>query len=211
MIRPITILLGVVLSLFASGCGSPKQYFFSGIDLVGWSAFPPDKTALWSVKDGVIFCQGLTNTYLRSEKEYANYHFHCEWRWPDRPGDCAVGLHTAGSDRLRPNSIEVQLKSPDAGDLFLAGSNLSASKMDLILRTDHYPVVRIPKELADSENPTSQWNSLDVFCKGNTIRIFINGFPQNEVVDVSRSRGSICLLSRGMPIEWKNLYLNPLK
>ncbi len=208
---PVTILLGMVLSLWVPGCGSTKQRLFSGKDLIGWTVNPLDKTPLWSVKNGVISCQGLASTCLRSEKEYEKYHFHCEWRWPDRPGDCAVGLHTAGPDSSRPNSFEVQLKSPDAGDLYLAGANLSASKMDLILRTDQYPVIRIPKELGDTENPTGQWNCLDVFCKDNTIRIFINGFPQNQVIDASRNRGSICLICRGSPIEWKNLYLNPLK
>jgi hypothetical protein len=209
--KRIVTLLGISLSLLASGCGSPKRGLFSGKDLIGWSAFGPDTTNLWSVKDGIISCQGPGNTYLRSEKEYGNYHFHCEWRWPGRPGDCAVGLHTTGPDRARPNCIEVQLKSPDSGDLYLAGPNVSASKMDLIIRTDHYPVVRIPKELADSENPLGQWNSLDVFCKDDTLQIFINGFPQNQVTDVSRTYGSICLMSRSTPIEWKNLYLNPLK
>jgi hypothetical protein len=208
---PITILLGMVLSLWVSGCGNPKQVLFSGEDLIGWIVNPPDKTSLWSVKNGVIFCQGLTNTCLRSEKEYGNYHFHCEWRWPDQSGDGAVGLHTTGPYLSRPNSFEVQLKSPDTGDLYLAGANLSASKMDLILHTDQYPAIRIPKELADTENPTGQWNCLDVFCKDNTIRIFINGFPQNQVINASRSRGSICLICRGSPIEWKNLYLNPLR
>jgi hypothetical protein len=211
MKRLITALLTAALILVTDGCDDPNQHLFSGKDLIGWAAFPPDKTFLWSVKNGVIFSQGLTSTYLRCEKEYGNYHFHCEWRWPDRPGDCGIGLHTTGPDKSRPNSIEVQLKSPDAGDLYLAGPNLSASKIGLSIRTDHYPVVRIPKELSDSENPAGQWNSLDVFCKENTIRVFINGFPQNEVTHVSRSRGGICLLSRGTMIEFQNLYLNPLK
>jgi hypothetical protein len=211
MKRLIMTLLAAASTIPAGGCSDSINRLFTGKDLIGWAAFPPDKTSLWSVKNGVIFCQGPTLTYLRSEKEYGNYHFHCEWRWPDRPGDGGIGLHTTGPDSSRPNSIEVQLNSPDAGDLFLVGPDLSASKMDLLLRTDHSPVVRIPKELADTENLPGQWNSLDVFCKENTIRIFINGFPQNEVINVSRSRGSLCLISRGAPIEFQNLYLNPLR
>jgi hypothetical protein len=183
----------------------------SGHDPAGWTAVPLDKSSLWSVKKGIIFCQGLTSTYLRSDKEYSNYHFHCEWRWPDRLGDAAIGLHTAGPDSVRPNSFEIQLQSPDTGDMVLAGPNLAAHKMDLTLDTQQYNVMRIPKELANSENPAGQWNSLDVFCKGSTIRIFINGFPQNELLNISRNRGGICLISRSGPIEWKNLYLNPMK
>jgi hypothetical protein len=209
MTRPI--LLSFAFILIISGCGSQQHNLFSGNDLIGWSAFPYDKTALWSVKNGIIFCQGLTTTYLRSDKEYENYHFHCEWRWPDSPGNCAVGLHTSGLDRFRPNSIEVQLTTPDAGDLYLVGPALSVSKMGLTIHTDEHNIIRIPKELGNSENPTSQWNSLDVFCTHDTIRVFINGFPQNKISNISRGRGSICLQSRGVPIEWKNLYLNPLK
>jgi hypothetical protein len=209
MIRQVTILLTLII--IASGCGSPYHNLFSGKDLIGWTAVPLDKASLWSIKHGIILCQGQISTCLRSDKEFSNYHFHCEWRWPDRCGDAAIGLHTAGPDSVRPNSFEVQLKFPDTGDMVLAESNLSASKFSLTLHTQQFNVMRIPKELADSENPAGQWNSLDVFCKANTIRVFINGFPQNELTDISRSRGSICLISRSEPIEWKNLYLNSLK
>jgi hypothetical protein len=194
-----------------TGCGDSRQILFKGRDLIGWSAFPADKTSIWSAKNGKILCQGKPNGYLRTEKEYGNYHFHCEWRWPDRPGEGGVILHTAGQDRLWPNGIKIQLKSPDTGDLYLTGPNLAVSKLDLTIRTVDDSVVRIPKQLADSENPPGQWNSLDVFCGNNTIRVFVNGFMQNEVVQASRNRGSLCLLSEGTPIEFQNLYLNSLK
>ena len=203
-------LLITTLVIFITGCDS-KQLLFSGKDLTGWAAFPPDTTSQWSVENGIIICQGQAATYLRSEKEYNHYHLHLEWRWLSQPGDSAVGLHTAGPDTTRPNCIEVHLGPSNAGDLYLVGPNLSVSKMELLIHTNTYPTIRIPKELENSENPAGQWNSLDVFCQNNTIRVFINGFPQNQVIQVSRSRGSICLMSRAVPIEFGNLYLNSLK
>src|SRR5207244_10333016 len=59
---------------------------FNGKDLSGWTIFlDPKKKAdpkdVWSVKDGVIVCQGMPFGYILTDKEYDDYVLKVEWRW----------------------------------------------------------------------------------------------------------------------------------
>lgn len=199
-----------VLTMLAIGCGK-KNTLFTGTDLTGWAAFPANTTGIWSVKNSVIRCEGKPIGYLRSEKEYSNYHLHVEWRWPGAATNSGILLHTLGPDRIWPSSIECQLMNNNAGDLILIGQGLSVSKFDIPIRSDEQLSPRIPKQMDSSENSFGEWNSYDIFCKNDTIRLFVNGFLQNEVTNVNRTSGAICLQSEGSIIEFKNLYLSPLK
>ena len=61
---------------------------FNGKDLTGWKVFlDPKKNAapkeIFTVKDGVIHCQGSVNGYIRTEKEHGDYVLKLKWRWGD--------------------------------------------------------------------------------------------------------------------------------
>ncbi|MEN6309600.1 MAG: DUF1080 domain-containing protein [Anaerohalosphaeraceae bacterium] len=201
----------VVMVLAISGCGQ-KQRVFSGKDLTGWAAYPANTTGIWSVKDGIIHCEGKPNGYIRTEQEYSNYHLHLEWRWVQTPTNSGVLLHTTGPDTVWPNSIEAQLMNGNAGDIYLIGEGLSVFKINATAATDKNETVkRVPKLMDSSENAAGEWNTYDIFCKNNSIKLFVNGFLQNEVSKTSKTAGSICLQSEGSPIEFKNIYLEPLK
>src|SRR5690348_7284260 len=59
---------------------------FNGKDFTGWRIFldPRKKDAdpkkIWSVKDGVIVCEGSVFGYLITEKEYGDYALKVQWR-----------------------------------------------------------------------------------------------------------------------------------
>ena len=59
---------------------------FNGQDLAGWGYFLVDDAAamedVWSVRDGVLVCQGSPQGYLCTEDEYEDFHLVVEWRWP---------------------------------------------------------------------------------------------------------------------------------
>jgi hypothetical protein len=42
------------------------------------------------------------------------------------------------------------------------------------------------------------------------VRLTVNGLLQNEGTDANPSSGPICLQSEGSPIEFRNVYLEPL-
>jgi hypothetical protein len=52
---------------------------------------------------------------------------------------------------------------------------------------------------------------MEVTCDGNTIEVYVNGILQNKGTGLNVDRGSICLQSEGKDIEFRNIYLTPLK
>jgi len=69
----------------------------------------------------------------------------------------------------------------------------------------------IGKQYESSENPPGEWNSYDIICKNNTIQLLVNTVEQNEGVNASYSSGAICLQAEGSPIEFRNIYMIPIK
>ena len=122
--------LVVILSTFMGCQGvagptepSKKTILFNGKDLAGWKLFIPDEAIdvnkIWSVRNGVVHCEGKPNGYMRTKNKYENYHLHLEWRWAGEPTNSGVLLHASGQDKVWPRCIECQLKAGSAGDFVL--------------------------------------------------------------------------------------------
>lgn len=62
----------------------------------------------------------------------------------------------------------------------------------------------------DIENPVGEWNRMEVVCRGDTIRIFLNGELVNQCRDVYPSEGFICIQSEGAEILVRRFELWPL-
>jgi hypothetical protein len=193
---------------------------FDGKSLDGWIPFSPrdgqGKDAystdanVWSVRDGVIHCEGKPKGYLRTIKDYANYRLHFEWRWDGKPTNSGVLLHKTGPDLLWPTSIEAQLMHENAGDFYLI--NLSSMTVNgKQVGPVEKPYLRAKKQELSNEKPPGEWNSYDIVCDGDSIQLTINGLLQNKGTGAKPSSGSICLQSEGSPIQFRNIYLKPLK
>jgi hypothetical protein len=216
------VLVVIVMTALVAGllgCGGPvmpkeKIMLWNGKDFTGWKLYlPPDAGVdvkdVWSVKDGVVHCKGKPNGYMRTEKEYADYHLHLEWRWVEKPTNSGVLLHAQGPDKVWPQCIEAQLKAQSAGDFVLiGGSGITVDGQDKQDVTKRF--VSIPKKKPSNEKPAGQWNSYDIHCcKGGCIKIFVNGELQNEGVKATLKSGWICLQSEGSPIEFRSIYIQP--
>jgi len=213
----LCVVSGAVLLLLAGCQGTPgsqqKVMLFNGKDLSGWKMVASDNdiplNQIWSVRNGVIYCTGQRNGYLRTEAEYANYRLHVEWRWPGEPSNSGVLLHAAGPDKVWPRCIECQLKAGSAGDIVLMnGAGITAAGQDWQDASKQFVVIR--KKEAGSENPRGQWNAYDIRCQKDTIRCLVNGVLQNEGTHATQSTGWICLQSEGGAIEFRNIYIEPL-
>ena len=194
-----------------------KIVLFNGEDLGGWVRFipndrpGPDKKwtvdKVWSVRDGIIRCEGKPNGYIRTREEYANYKLHVEWRWAEKPTNSGVLLHRTGIDRVWPTCIEAQLMHQNAGDFWLlshAAITVGGKQMG------SKAFANVKKKNPSSEKPAGQWNTYDIICDGGTVKLTVNGQLQNEGTDASPSSGAICLQSEGSPIEFRSIYLEPL-
>jgi hypothetical protein len=182
---------------------------WNGHDLTGWTTYFKGGAAapadFWNANDGVLHLAGRPTGYLRTEKVFANYHLHAEWRWL---GPAKAGTNNSGifvdqrpPDAVWPYSVQVQVKAGFSGDLIAQGG-LTFSPGDKQLTRK--------KLAAANEQPAGEWNATDVYCRGASIEVFVNGLRQNFVDQLPASSGQIALQMEGYPIEFRNLWLQPL-
>jgi hypothetical protein len=194
------------------GTATNRTELWNGKDFAGWKRVVGkplvDVDTIWQVRDGVIYCTGLTNGYMRTQKKYHNYHLHVEWRWPDKPANSGVFIHVSDPDRVWPSCIECQLQAGNAGDFILMnGAGLTVNGVPRQEASKQF--VMIAKKAPTSEKPPGDWNSYDIYCAGSSVRAVVNGIVQNEGTNAAPPVGYIALQSEGGPIEFRNIYLVP--
>src|SRR4051794_12993898 len=92
---PLLALLGVAAALAPRGSAEEKDKgsgtikLFNGRDLSGWKTYLDpakngDPEKIWTVKDGMIICEGSIFGYLLTEKEYGDYVLRLQWRWGEK-------------------------------------------------------------------------------------------------------------------------------
>ncbi len=224
-------MLVVVFVFFLGGCGSTaffvssevvipidKTVLFNGRDLSGWELVSLDKSVepedIWSVREGVIYCVGRPRGYLRTTEEYSNYYLHVEWRWPVEPTNSGVFVHAGGPREVHPywpQCLECQLHEGDAGD-FVAMGKIKFEQLEergKPFRKGSGGIVEKLKK--SSEEQSGLWNTCELICIDDFALCFINGVFQNAATDLSFTAGNICLQSEGGPIEFRNVYLEPVQ
>lgn len=203
----------------AGGGKSEWVKLFNGKDLSGWTVFlnpkakdaDPKKT--FSVKDGMIHCEGMPFGYLLTDKEYGDYVLKVQWKWGDKLApnqkvrNSGVFVHVNGENKIWPKAVEAQLMENHAGDFWLVG--------DFALKVD--PKRQDPKvarhyfRIKDNvEKPTGEWNQYEITCKGGEIKLVINDQLVNVGENAELTKGKILLQSEGAEIYFKNVELKHL-
>lgn len=187
-----------------------RQVLFNGKDLAGWTVFVGDKAvdpkSVWSVKDGVLRFDTKASGYAKTEKTYADYHLHVEWRWPKDAAansNSGVMLHTHGPDTVWPLCFEAQLKNQNAGQV--VGMGLDIPDAPLLQNRK-----RAPRLVDPSEKPLGEWNTYEIYCRADTIEVHVNGVKQNRVDKLPAREGTIALQMEGFPVEFRNVWLEKL-
>jgi hypothetical protein len=220
-----TLLAAVVLAAaltFAPSRAQDKKgetvELFNGKNLDGWKVFldpkvkdaKPEET--WRVEKGVIHCKGMPRGYILTEKEYSDYVLEVEWRWPEAGGNSGVFVHVIGEDKVWPKAVEAQLASGSAGDFWLVDEfklKIDAARQDPDpKRARHYFRIKTDKMV---EKPIGEWNQYRITCKGDTVKLEVNGLVVNEGSGAEATKGRILLQSEGTPIQFRNVKLTPLK
>jgi hypothetical protein len=220
MLRGKTVLATLVAALALSGPVAAEDNdksttkLFNGKDLSGWKIFvdPKSKAApesVWTVKDDVIVCKGQPYGYLITEKDYGNYVLKVQWRWTPQ-GDnnkrnSGVFVHVSGPDKIWPKGVEAQLYRDHAGDFWLVdGFKLTVDKERQDKKSaNHY----LRMKTSGVEKPIGEWNEYEITCKGNTIKLVVNGVVQNEGAHAESNKGKILLQSEGAEIHFRNIEL----
>lgn len=112
-------------------------------------------------------------------------------------------VHVQGADVIWPSSFEAHLKAGNVGQVVGMGLDIPAA-----------PVLnnrkRAPRLAEPSEKPFGEWNSYEIYCRAATIEVVVNGVRQNQVEELPVMSGAIALQIEGFPIEFRELWLEPL-
>jgi len=182
---------------------------------------------------------------LTTKAEYGDYHlrFEFKWgakRWPPRDQTVrdsgglyhCVGPHGAGSG-FWMRSFEIQVQEGDCGDFHSVDGvlvDVEAERKDpadpkslLVYRRGAPKVVghkqRIVKD-PDNEKPTGEWNTLEVYCLGQTSVHVVNGKVNmvltglRQVVDgreVPLTRGRIQFQSESAEVFYREIAVRPIE
>jgi putative membrane-bound dehydrogenase-like protein len=187
----------------------PPIELWNGRDLTGWVAVP-DPSA-WSVRDvagmPILHDEGQPIGYIRTERPFTSFDLTVEWRFPDleHPGNSGVLLRVQTPDKVWPRSIESQLDSGNAGDIW----NIDAFGMDVDpARTDGRRTVKLQPS---SEKPLGEWNTYHITLRDGDLVLEVNGQVQNRARWCEELPGSIALQSEGAPIEFRRVTLREIE
>ncbi|HEV8111455.1 MAG TPA: PVC-type heme-binding CxxCH protein [Planctomycetota bacterium] len=195
----------------AAGKNLEKRALFDGKDLAGWTFFLEDPNAkmedVWSVKDGVLRCKGRPIGYLRTTEDFTSFVLTVDWRFDPAQGagNSGVLLRMTGADKVWPRSVEAQLNSGDAGDIW----NIDAVPAQVDpARTQGRRTVKLAPS---SEKPLGEWNRYVITLDGGELTLEVNGVKQNEAQWVEEIPGKICLQSEGAAIEFRKVEIVPIE
>jgi hypothetical protein len=183
--------------------GPDFKSLFNGRDYSGWN-IQPDSGA-WSVKDGMIFCNGkhVPPYLIRTEAEYENFEFFGEFKFYK---GCNSGiffhLPIAGAGRESRLGFEAQIMD-DGGQPIHKGSTGSI-----------YDVIP-PK--VNAIRPAGEWNQYHVIFEWPRCRIWLNGvlvqdadFSAHSILKYRLRRGAIGLSNHEAPVHYRNLWVREL-
>ena len=209
------IILG--LSCLLISCGTEDRIeLFNGQDLNNWNIIVDGQDVepgdLFYVKDGILNTPGEPFGYIRTRESYSNYSLHLEWRWVQEPANSGVLLNVQGKEIIFPHCVEAQLMHERAGDIVLMGKGAAITVKDspytVVSEENRY--LAIQKFEASSEKPAGEWNSYDITSLNGDLELVVNGVLQNRGTGMTLTEGNIALQSEGGPVQFRNIYLQPL-
>lgn len=205
------------LALVALSCSTDKKIeLFNGQDLDNWNIVVDSEDGepkdLFYVEDGVMHTLGAPFGYIRTKESYSNYKLHVEWRWTNEPSNSGVLINVQGKEMIFPHCVEAQLMNGKAGDIVLMGKGASIYVEDSIytVTSEERRYLAISKLEESSEKPAGEWNSYDITSLDGTLELYVNGVLQNKGTDMALTEGNIALQSEGAPLQFRNIYLQPL-
>lgn len=209
----------------------------------------PDKVYTVVDADGkpAIRISGQTFGAITTKAEFENYHFTLEFKWGEKrwpPREKAVrdsGLlyHCVGEHGAQGTfwmrSQELQIQEKDCGDYWsVAGAIVD---VEGVRKDGKGPVFykkggqkytvpskesggnRIVKD-PDNEKPSGQWNTIELYCHGQTSVHVVNG-KVNMILTGSRhkvdgkevplTKGKIQIQSEGAEVFYRNITIRPIK
>jgi len=198
----ILICLVMMLAPLRAADEAGFKPLFDGKTLKGWDGDP----RLWSVKDGAIV--GSTdgakidrNTFLiYKEKPFADFVFRAQVK-------------------LRNHNSGIQFRSEELPDWVCRGYQADMAEGNwwggiYEERGKRGVMVNGWKDKAEKVVRPADWNDIEIYCRGEDIRITLNGMVTAELKDSAKLEGIIAFqLHMGPPMEvrFQNIRIKELK
>ncbi len=200
---------------------------FNGKDLTGWKADVPAKDTNASapdsfvVRDGMLVSLGEPRGHLTTTTAYRDYRLQVEYRFPGKPGNCGVLVHSStprALGKMFPQSIEVQMMTGNAGDFWCIQENIEVPDMEKRRPKKEgqkygggpSDARRILNLTDNSEKPAGEWNTIIVEARARTIKVWVNGDLVNEGSGCTADRGALSLQAEGTEVEFRKVEIGPL-
>jgi hypothetical protein len=206
MYRTMLLLLVAVTAAFAQ---NGYTSLFNGKDFTGWkftsrSNTPAEET--WSVTNGVIHCAGQPYGYASTVTPYRDYKLTVEWRFvklAPKADNTGIFVHITGADKVWPACIEVQGAHGKQGDLRMNGG--ATAKGHETAETKNADA-----QAPSNEKPPGEWNTFEVECSGDAIKLWTNGKLMNQLTGCNVTSGQVGIQSEGGEIEVRKIFLEPI-
>jgi hypothetical protein len=216
---------------------------FNGKDLEGWqgnvdmkqrATLPKEKQdelakqrteaakKNWTVKDGVIHCDGKGGISLQTTKDYGNFELMLDWKI-EKNGDS--GIYLRGQPQVQiwdsentPGARGVD-KNSGSGGLWnnpLPADVVNSKDNEAILKAGQ-KLGKIPLKKADK--PVGEWNTFHMVMIGDEVTIKLNGETVVEKAKLPNyfergkplpEKGPVELQFHGDPLWFKNIYIKEL-
>jgi len=190
-----------------------SEPLFNGKDLSGWKVFG-GKTSDWGVDGGILYTAGHGG-WLLTEKEYSDFTLHVEYKVP-KGGNSGVALRAPRIGNVSYTGMEIQILD----DPWYKDPTKYKGIRRVQLTGAVYGVVPPSKEAV---KPAGQWNEMDITANGRHVTVRVNG---TKVVDANlddykaharehpgilRNKGHLGLQSHTDRVEFRNVYVKPIK
>jgi Domain of Unknown Function (DUF1080) len=153
---------------------------FNGRDLTGWEPVGKGAVADWTVENGCLVCKGKGRTWLRTTREYADFHFSLEYQVS--PGANSGVYVRVGADG---NHHRENASAPPAGfevQILDDHSPRYAQLKDYQFSASLYDIAGANPRVSKT---AGAWNVLEIECVGEHVTIRHNG---TRVVDAAPDR-----------------------
>lgn len=220
------ILVFILINICSANVFSQTIHLFNGEDLSNWYSDVPakdkDSTLRKSfiIRNGLLVSMGTPEGHLMSKEQYENYTLEIEYRFAGKPGNCGALVHASTPRALYgmfPKSIEVQMMHDNAGDFWCIVEDIKVPEMETRRGPkENWGITegkeRRVKNLTDnSEKPLGEWNRMVIECRGDKIKVWVNGDVVNDGFGATAQKGQIALQAEGAEVEFRKVDLTPLK
>jgi hypothetical protein len=205
-----------VLTLGSAHAKKNREGFtplFNGHNLKGFYTFLPsqgknkDDNRVFTVEDGAVHVSGKEAGYFATEKTYEHFHLRYQIKFPPPGGNAGCLVYVSGPDQVWPTAIESQGQFGSIGDFWVIGD--AALTVDGVRKTGQGD--RHFARKGDPEKPIGEWNTVDVFCDGETVVNVLNGVEVNRGTNATPTKGRIAFQSEGAEVFYRNIEIKPLK